>query len=544
MADKAQFDAAAGLESKAIVGVAGAGAMGAGIAQVAALAGHRVLLYDVLPGAAASAIEGISTSLAHLVQKGKLSSERAAAAGQQLQPASALDAFAKCGLVLEAIVEDLEAKRALFRDVEKIAGSQTIFATNTSSLSITAMGAALTHPERLAGMHFFNPAAVMPLVEIVCGALTSPAVVDTLCATALRWGKTPVRARSTPGFIVNRVARPFYAEALRLLEEQAASCATIDAVFREAGAFRMGPFELMDLIGNDVNYAVTRSVFDAFYGHARFTPSNLQLELVQSGLLGRKSGRGFYIYEAGKPVGAPRTAEHAGAPSNIQVYGGTPAAEALAERLASFGVKFERFNAHADRRLAECGGCVVYRTDGRTATMRAETSGIRNTAVIDLCFDDRTATRIAVAAADRAEPHAIIAATSLLQSAGYAVSIVDDVPGLIAMRSVATLANAAADAVNQGVCTAADLDLAMCKGMNCPRGPLEWADAIGIDAILEVLDNLAQWYGEDRYRASPLLRRKAVAKAGFAAGASGKQEPRADALRGASRTEHGEHLRV
>ena len=256
-----------------LIAVVGAGAMGAGIAQVAAVAGIRA-------------------QLAKMAEKGRLTAADAAAAGMRLIPAHEIADLAGAGLVVEAIVEDLAEKQALFADLEGIVGRDCILCTNTSSISVTAIGAALHHPERLAGLHFFNPAPLMALVEVVSGLATDRAVAETLFATAAAWGKTPVHARSTPGFIVNRVARPYYAEALRLAQEGAADCATIDAVMREAGGFRMGPFELMDMIGLDVNFAVTSSVWRAFVHDPRFLPSLLQRELVDAGRLGRKNGRG------------------------------------------------------------------------------------------------------------------------------------------------------------------------------------------------------------------------------------------------------------
>lgn len=260
------------LAPSAVVAVVGAGAMGAGIAQVAAAAGHLVRLVDAREGAAAAAIDGIRAQYRKLADKGRMTAEAAEAAGRRLVAAAGLGDLADAALVVEAIVENLDAKRTLYRELEGIVGDDCIFGTNTSSISVTSIGATLRRPERLAGLHFFNPAPLMALVEIVSGLATDKAVADTLFATAAAWGKTPVHARSTPGFIVNRVARPYYAEALRVLNEGGADCATLDALMRDCGGFRMGPFELMDMIGHDVNFAVTRSVWNAFYNDPRFTP--------------------------------------------------------------------------------------------------------------------------------------------------------------------------------------------------------------------------------------------------------------------------------
>lgn len=502
------------LPPQTIVAVVGAGAMGAGIAQVAAVAGHPVRLLDNRPDVAARAVAGIRAQLVKLAEKGRLTAADAAAAGMRLIPAHEIADLAGAGLVVEAIVEDLAEKRALFADLEGIVGRDCILCTNTSSISVTAIGAALRHPERLAGLHFFNPAPLMALVEVVSGLASDPAVAETLFATAAAWGKTPVHAKSTPGFIVNRVARPYYAEALRLAQEGAADCATIDAVMREAGGFRMGPFELMDLIGLDVNLAVTRSVWRAFFHDPRFLPSLLQQELVDAGRLGRKSGRGFHDYREGAapPVAASEPAQPL--PAKIALYGGSTATAALAARLAAAGVACER-RAASDGRIAEADGAVLYVSDGRSATRRAAESGNPDTVLIDLALDYATATRIAVAAAEQCRPAAISSAVGLLQAAGIAVSRFNDVPGLAVMRTVAMLANEAADAVNQGVCSAAAADSALCLGVNYPRGPLAWADAIGLPVVRDVLANLGAAYGEDRYRISPLLHQKVFAARKF-----------------------------
>jgi 3-hydroxybutyryl-CoA dehydrogenase len=294
------------LDRSVVVGVIGAGAMGAGIAQVAAQAGHRVLMVDAQPGAVERAIAQAAGALQALADKGKVPAEHAAAIPARLRAAT-LPELAECGLVIEAIVEDMEVKRGLFRDLEGIVGAHCILATNTSSLSVTAMAAGLKRPERVVGMHFFNPPTRMRLVEVISGVETAPEVAQRAFRTSEAWGKHAAYAKSTPGFIVNRIARPFYGEAWRAYTEGAADPATIDAIVRDCGGFPMGPFELMDLIGHDVNFAVTKSVFDATFGERRYAPSLAQQELVRAGRLGRKTGRGIYDYRAGARSRRPRS---------------------------------------------------------------------------------------------------------------------------------------------------------------------------------------------------------------------------------------------
>jgi 3-hydroxybutyryl-CoA dehydrogenase len=287
------------------IGIVGSGAMGAGIAQVVAQAGHPVRLFDQDPAAVARATEGLGASLRKLAEKGKLTAEATAAATARIQPATALAELADCGLVVEAIVEKLDVKQALFRQLEAAVGVNCILATNTSSLSVTAIAAACEQPERCVGIHFFNPAPVLPLVEVVAAAQTRPGLTEEVRALVQSWGKRPVLAQDTPGFIVNRVARPFYGEALRILEEGLADIATIDWALTELGGFRMGPFALMDFIGHDVNFRVTEAVFAAFFFDPRYRPSFRQQQLLLAGYLGRKTGRGFYDYAAGATPAAP-----------------------------------------------------------------------------------------------------------------------------------------------------------------------------------------------------------------------------------------------
>lgn len=385
---------AAGGDSLPVIGVIGAGAMGSGIAQVALRRGHRVLLSDALIPAVRKAGESIAAGLQRDVDKGRLSAEAKGAAVERLrlvEPEHGVGPFRDCDLVIEAIVERLEVKQATFQALEQVVSPNAALATNTSSLSIAAIAAACERPERVLGVHFFNPATVLPLVEIVSGIRTDAAVADRVHAMVHGWGKVPVRAADTPGFIVNRVARPYYGEALRMVEEGVADMATIDWAMTTIGGFRMGPFELMDFIGHDVNYVVTESVWTAMYYDPRYRPSLTQKRLVEAGLLGRKSGRGFYDYSDGATRPAP--------------------------------------------------------------------------------VEDAT------------------------------------LGGIIVRRIVAMLVNEAADALYLRIASAADLELAMTKGVNYPKGLLSWGNEIGLGKVLEHLEALQAETGEDRYRPSPLLRR-------------------------------------
>ena len=500
-----------GIDTKVLV--VGAGAMGSGIAHVAAAAGHTVYLYDTRAEAVQNGRAGIERDLRFLVGKGKLAEADADATLARVIGATELAAAADAGLAIEAIVENLEVKQKLFRELEALLPAGAILASNTSSLSITQIGAALKRPERLAGLHFFNPAPRMKLVEIVSGLATEFAVADTLYATAKAWGKVPVHATSTPGFIVNRVARPFYAEALRVLGERAADPATLDAALRDGCGFPMGPFELMDLIGHDVNFAVTNSVFDAYFGDKRFSPSLIQQELVAAGRLGRKSGRGFYDYRDGAARPQPQVEEaHSGAAS-VSVVGDLGPATALVDRLEAAGVAVTRRPPEGEttgRGWIEIGSARLALSDGRTASRRAADEGEPNFVLFDLCLDYAKASRLTVSRADPCAQEAWGAVVGTLQRAGFEVGRIDDVAGMVGLRTVAMLANEAADGVLAGIGSAADVDTAMRYGTNYPKGPLAWADALGVAFVARVLENLREHYFDTRYRLSPLLQRVAL----------------------------------
>lgn len=484
------------LDKSATVGVVGAGAMGQGIAQVAVVAGHPVLLHDIDSAAADKALAAIRGRLDRLVEKGRLTAADRDAAAARMAVAPTLESMAPARLVIEAVVERLDIKQQVFKTLEDACGNDVILASNTSSLSITAIASALKRPERMAGMHFFNPAPLMRLVEIVSGLATDREVAQTLYDTAAAWGKSPVHAKSTPGFIVNRVARPFYAEALRLLKEGASDPATIDAIMRECGGFRMGPLELTDLIGQDVNSAVTRSVFDAYNGDPRFEPSLVQEELVAAGRLGRKSGRGFYDYGDGAENPAAHEAAPCAAPANVTIVGDLGPAAALATLIEQSAISVERLPGEdgVDGHILLPGDARLMLTDGALATARAVEVGAP-VILFDLARSYTETPRLVLAPSDNCPTDALNAAIGLVQALGKKASVIDDAPGMVLMRTVAMLANEAADAMHQQVADAADIDTAMEKGVNYPVGPLAWADTIGPRRVFTVLDNMATTYG-------------------------------------------------
>jgi 3-hydroxybutyryl-CoA dehydrogenase len=487
--------------------VVGAGIMGAGIAQVAAQAGHRVHLFDAREGAAAQAKSKLASTLDGLVTKGKLAADAASATVARIEPIAALGDAADVRLVVEAIFEDLEAKRALFGQLESIVGADCVLATNTSSISVTALANGLKHPGRLAGMHFFNPVPLMKLVEVVSGLHTDRAVADAIFELSKQWGKVPVHARSTPGFIVNRIARPFYAETLALLLEQAAAPEVLDACVRGAG-FRMGPCELIDLIGHDTNFAVTQSVYAANFYDKRYVPSLVQREMVDGGLFGRKSGRGFYRYPEGAPP-LPKVAYDPPAPPRaIAVHGAGAIADWLAERVAAHQPSRERTSAWTG--LAVDGSRLAL-TDGRRAAELVAALGTDDVAVFDrpINLGGSAGGALAYAVADRASDAWRAQAPAWLAALGFAPQPVLDTPGLVVARTIAMLINEAADAVLQGVCTPEGADVAMKLGVNYPAGPFEWLSgwsAAGVQALLDALD--AHYRGE-RYRTSGWLLRHA-----------------------------------
>jgi 3-hydroxybutyryl-CoA dehydrogenase len=381
------------------IGVIGAGAMGAGIAQVAASSGHPVWVYDVTDTALDRAKSNLEKTLNRLIEKGRMTMEQAGHIQQNIQWTNSLENLSQSDLVIEAVIENLRVKKQVFADLEAIVHPDCVLASNTSSLSIASIASALKHQERMIGIHFFNPAPLMPLVEIIPSITSKPELAPKIAAFIQSWGKVTVIAKDTPGFIVNRVARPFYSEALKIYEEGLASFATIDHALKTVGGFRMGPFELMDLIGHDVNYVVTETVWTQFYYDPRFKPAITQKRLLEAGWLGRKAGRGFYDYRE---------------------------------------------------------GAVLNETD----------------------------------------PSQELAAE-------------------IFERVFVLLVNEAADALFLKIAAAKDIDLAMTKGVNYPKGLLQWGMDWGLDRVLSRLEKQQAWYGDDRYRPNPLLRHCVKQNIGF-----------------------------
>ncbi|MER5402315.1 3-hydroxyacyl-CoA dehydrogenase [Streptomyces sp. NPDC002599] len=493
------------LDLSSPVAVVGTGTMGQGIAQVALVAGHPVRLYDAAPGRAAAAAEAIGARLDRLVAKDRLTGADRDAARARLQPASDLTDLADCVLVVEAVLEQLDVKQELFGELEDIVGDDCLLATNTSSLSVTAIGGALRNPGRLVGLHFFNPAPLLPLVEVVSGFATDVTSATRAYETARAWGKTPVACADTPGFIVNRIARPFYAEAFAVHESQAADPATIDAVLRESGGFRMGAFELTDLIGQDVNESVTHSVWRSFFQDVRFTPSLAQRRLVEAGRFGRKTGHGWYDYGDGAEPAEPHTAEKAQPPAYVVVEGDLgPAADVLALiREAGIQVR-EDEEDHGTRLVLPSGGQLVL-ADGQTSVE------FRDVVYFDLALDYRKATRIALSASQDTAPQTLSEAIGLFQALGKDVSVIGDCPGMIVARTVARIVDLAYDAVAKGVATEEDIDTAMRLGVNYPLGPFEWSRRLGVNWSYDVLDELHVRDPSGRYAPSLALYRHAYA---------------------------------
>ncbi len=482
--------------------VIGTGVMGRGIAQIAAQAGIRTLLHDSRPGAAREAKDTLLQQLSRLAEKGRLDRDAVARAEASLVVADSLAALSPCHIVIEAIVENLDAKRELFHALETIVAEDCLLATNTSSLSVTAIAAACKRPERVGGFHFFNPVPLMKVVEVVDGLLTAPWVGEALTALALRCGHTPVRAKDTPGFIVNHAGRGYGTEALRILGEGIAEFHDVDRILRDCAGFRMGPFELFDLTGLDVSHPVMESIYRQYYEEPRFRPSPVTGQRLNAGLLGRKSGRGFYRHENGRQEEIAEPPAPAARPAGVWVSRAGLGAK-LVELLRKLG-------AHIDRgaRPAAQSLCLVAPLgwDATTTAIEEELDPTRTLAVDCLFALDKRRTLMTTPVTT---PAMRAAAHGLLASDGVPMSVIRDSPGFVAQRVIAQIVNVACDIAQQRIASPGDIDAAVVLGLAYPRGPLAWGDAIGPAGILTILDALHDFYGDPRYRASPWLKRRA-----------------------------------
>ena len=503
------------------IGVVGAGTMGAGIAQLACTAGARTLVHDPVPEALERGLESIDSRLRRGVERGRLSEEAARKASENLEKASSLTDLAPTELVIEAAPESLQIKRELFATLsDGIVSADCVLATNTSSLLVTAIAAAVPNPGRVVGMHFFNPAPVMRLVELVAGAESSPAALELARAAGEAMGKHVIQACDGPGFLVNRCNRPFGLEALKLLQERLASLQEIDQICRLGGGFRMGPFELMDLVGLDIGLDVSRSFYEQSFGEPRWRPSPITVRTIAAGRLGRKAGRGYYDYGAdGHRLPDPDPPPVGGGDGAVVIAGDTPLARQLADAATGAGwrvmtpheadaegaIAFLILNCGAGEEveaplqggpLALCcaaGSLGALDPEGNAVGFHA-LPPLPSSRLVELTRGPETADA-AAAAAER-----------FFGSLGKHTVWVGDAPGLVLGRIVCQVINEAAFALGEGIGSAADIDAGMQHGLNYPRGILGWADSIGLDHVLSVLDALAAELGEDRYRAAPVLR--------------------------------------
>jgi len=481
--------------SDLVAGVAGSGTMGRGIVQVLAQCGVRTLVFDAQPGAAAKAKEAIAKSLAGIVQKGRISQADADATLARVEIVEALAALMPCHVVVEAIVELLQPKQELFKALEGIVADTCILASNTSSLSVTAMASACAKPGRVVGYHFFNPVPVMKIVEVVDGELTEPWVGDAMVALAKRYGHKPVRCKDTPGFIVNHAGRGYVPESLRVLQEGIADFATIDRILVDAAGFRLGPFGLLDLVGLDIAHGVMKSMHAQYYGEPKYQPSFLSDPRVAAGLLGRKTGRGWYKY--GKDNIAEKIPEQ-GIPQKISMP--VWCVPELKDFLSKFTSIESKPTADSVCFVAPLGH------DATTTAIQLQLDP-ENTVAIDPVFG--FSKRRTLMTTPVTKPEMRDAAHALLASDGVPVSVIRDSAGFVAQRVVAHIVNVGCDIVQQRIATPGDLDSAVMLGLGYPKGPLAMGDAIGGAKVLSILEAMQSFYREARYRPSPWLKRRA-----------------------------------
>ena len=490
-----------------VIGVVGAGAMGRGIAQIAAQAGSHVRLYDNHPDAVGKAIDDIFRQWDRLEEKGRMDTQAVQSCKQRLQGVVDFPALAGCDLVVEAIVERIEVKKQLFADLEGIVAADTVLATNTSSLSVTAIAAGLQRPQRFAGYHFFNPVPLMKVVEVIAGLKTDPAVCLALCHYARVLGHTPVQAQDTPGFIVNHAGRGYGTEALRIVGESVADFATVDRILKDQAGFKLGPFELMDLTSLDVSHPVMESIYRQYYDEPRYRPSVITAQRLAGGVVGRKAGEGFYSYADGKAqLPAEPPSPGVGALPPVWVSARAARRPQLCQLLQTLGAQVETGPSPSGTALA----FVAPLGFDVTTMVVMEKLDPQRTIGVDMLIDDAATKRRVIATNPATRGDMRDAAHALLARDGKAVSVIRDSGGFVTQRVLAAIVNIASDMCQQRVCTPGDLETAVTLGLGYPLGPLAMGDRWGPANMVEVLVNMQSVYGDPRYRPSPWLRRRAA----------------------------------
>jgi 3-hydroxybutyryl-CoA dehydrogenase len=487
--------------------IVGAGVMGTGIAQIAAQAGIRVTLFDTREGAAQGARDNLELTLAKLVSKEKITGSDASKTLERLDVAASLDDLKSADLVIEAIIERLDAKQALLADLESVVTKDCILASNTSSLSVTSIARGCRHPERVVGFHFFNPVPLMKVVEVIDGLATDPEVGDCLQALASRMGHRGIRAKDTPGFIINHAGRAYSTEALQILKESVAEPAEIDRILREGLGFRMGPLELFDLTALDVSHPVIESIYNQFYQEPRYRPAALTRQMLDAGYVGRKVGRGFYRYADGKMIDPPRSQ---GVPEvNLlpPFWLGTENEEdsaSLTALLQTLGATVEQETEPSDAAL-----CLLapYGLDATAAAGKFATDPAR-TVCIDMLLDLGRYRTLMLTPATRVDMRN--AAHALFARDGVGVSVIHDSVGFVAQRVLSMIVNLAGDIVQQRIASVDDLDEGVRRGLGYPQGPLAWGDSVGAPRLLTILERMNSLTGDPRYRPGPWLRRRAA----------------------------------
>lgn len=484
-----------------IIGVVGAGIMGRGIAQLFTQAGHAVRLHDSRDGVADVARDHVLAMLDKLAAKGAMTADDVRAAAGRLVAVPSLSDLAGCTLVVEAIIEDLEAKRSLFATLEAVVDEECLLASNTSSLTVSAIAAGCRRPERVAGLHFFNPVPLMKLAEVIPGLLTDPAVTDRLLALVSGTGHRAVRAADQPGFLVNHAGRALYTEGLRLLEEGAATVPQIDRTLRETLGFRMGPFELLDLTGLDVSGKVMQSIYEQFQHEARYRPSALIPPRLAAGLYGRKTDRGFYPYAEGakqEPVEPPPPPAGPGTAWVAEDNG----ADVLRALLSAGGAALSDDPSAAD--------ILFVLPWGEDVTAVAARAGLDARRLVGIDPLGGLTGRLVLMVSPATDPALADRAHGWLAAAGRVVTSMQDSPGFIGQRVLAMIVNTGCEIAQRAIASPADIDAAVRLGLGYPRGPLEWGDLVGPARVLSILERLSAITGDPRYRPSPYLRRRAL----------------------------------